>query len=118
MIDRLRQAFPRIQFIVSTHSPVVLSNFKQDDNNIVYQLGRNNDKTTKYAKLPNSYGIDYNSLLENQMEAPVRNSMLSELISAYRYWKDAGDSNRMSKLLELIIDKVGDDNELVIDLQK
>ena len=52
------------------------------------------------------------------MEAPVRNSMLSELISAYRYWKDAGDSNRMSKLLELIIDKVGDDNELVIDLQK
>ena len=61
---------------------------------------------------------DYNSLLENQMEAPVRNSMLSELISAYRYWKDAGDANRMSKLLELIIDKVGDDNELVKDLQK
>ena len=118
MIDRLRQAFPRIQFIISTHSPVVLSNFKQDEENIVYQLGRNDDKTTKYIKIPNSYGIDYNSLLENQMEAPVRNSMLSELISAYRYWKDAGDASRMSKLLDLIIDKVGDDSELVKDLQK
>lgn len=118
MIDRLRHAFPRIQFVVSTHSPVVLSNFKQDEENIVYQLGRNNDKTTKYTKQPNSYGIDYNSLLENQMEAPVRNSMLSELISSYRYWKDAGDASRMSKLLDLIIDKVGNDSELVKDLQK
>lgn len=118
ILDRLRHAFPRIQFIVSTHSPVVLSNFKQDEENIVYQLGRNDDKSTKYTKLPNSYGIDYNSLLENQMEAPVRNSMLSELISAYRYWKDAGDASRMSKLLDLIIDKVGNDSELVKDLQK
>lgn len=118
ILDRLRQAFPRLQFIVSTHSPVVLSNFKQDDENIVYQLCRKEDKTIAYSKLPNSYGIDYNSLLENQMESPVRNSMLSELIKAYLYWKDAEDEKRMAGVMKLIIDKVGSKSELVKDLQK
>lgn len=118
VIDRLRQTFPRLQFIVSTHSPIVLSNFKQDDENIVYQLMRREDKTTVYNKLPNSYGIDYNSLLENQMESPVRNSMLGELIKAYRYWKEVGDIDRMHKLKDLIINKVGIDSELVKDIEK
>jgi predicted ATP-binding protein involved in virulence len=118
MLDRLRHTFPRIQFIVSTHSPIVLSNFKQDKDNFVYQLGRGRNNTTEYKKLPNSYGIDYNSLLENQMESPVRNSMLRELITAYHYWKAAEDVERMNKILNLIIDKVGDESELVKNLQK
>jgi predicted ATP-binding protein involved in virulence len=112
MIDRLRFTFPCIQFIISTHSPVVLSNFKQDENNIVYQLGREN-RLTICKKLPNSYGIDYNSLLENQMESPVRNSLLNELIDAYNYWKGIGDVERMEKVMNLIVDKVGEESELV-----
>lgn len=118
ILDRLRYAFPRLQIIVSTHSPVVLSNFRQDEDNIVYQLGRAEDKTTKYSKLSNSYGIDYNSLLENQMESPVRNSMLAELINSYRYWRTAGDTCRMNKIMELIIHEVGSESELVKDLEE
>lgn len=117
MLDRLRFTFPCIQFIISTHSPVVLSNFKQDENNIVYQLGREN-RLTICKKLPNSYGIDYNSLLENQMESPVRNSLLSELVNAYNYWKGVGDVVRMNKVINLIINKVGEESELVKDLLK
>lgn len=117
MLDRLRYTFPNIQFIVSTHSPVVLSNFKQDENNIVYQLGRE-DRLTICKKIPNSYGIDYNSLLENQMESPVRNSLLSELVNAYNYWKGVGDVVRMDKVINLIINKVGEESELVKNLLK
>ena len=117
MLDRLRYTFPNIQFIVSTHSPVVLSNFKQDENNIVYGLVREN-RLTKCNKMPNSYGLDYNSLLENQMESPVRNSLLSELVNAYNYWKGVGDVVRMDKVINLIIDKVGEESELVKDLLK
>lgn len=112
MLDRLRYTFPNIQFIISTHSPVVLSNFKQDENNIVYQLGREN-RLTICKKLPNSYGIDYNSLLENQMESPVRNSLLIKLVDAYNYWKGIGDVERMEKVMNLIVDKVGEKSELV-----
>lgn len=116
ILDRLRLAFPRLQFIVSTHSPVVLSNFKQDENNIVYQLTRNKEKRAEYRRLPNSYGVDYNSLLEGQMESPIRNSMLAGLIQSYRYWKTAGDIERMEKIKALIVDQVGADSELVKDL--
>ena len=112
MLDRLRYTFPNIQFIVSTHSPVVLSNFKQDENNIVYRLVREN-RLTKCNKMPNSYCLDYNSVLENQMELPVRNSLLNELVNAYNYWKGVGDVVRMEKVMNLIVDKVGEESELV-----
>jgi len=117
MLDRLRYTFPNIQFIASTHSPVVLSNFKQDENNIVYQLGREN-RLTICKKMPNSYCLDYNSVLENIMELPVRNSLLSELVNAYNYWKGVGDVVRMDKVINLIINKVGEESELVKILLK
>lgn len=118
ILDRLRRTFPKIQFIVSTHSPLVLSNFKQDDNNIVYQLLKDDNLRTLYHRLPNSYGIDYNSLLEDLMESPVRNSMLQELINAYTYWKDAGDEVRMKRVIAIIESQVGAGSKLVEDLQK
>ena len=118
MLDRLCRAFPRIQFIVSTHSPVVLSNFRQDEDNIVYQLGRAENNIAEYRKMPNSYGIDYNSLLESQMESPVRNSMLQELINSYNYWKREGDSERMERVIRLIESKVGGNSQLVENLKQ
>lgn len=118
ILDRLLRAFPRMQFVVSTHSPVVLSNFRQDEDNVVYQLRRAADNSTEYNKLANSYGIDYNSLLENQMEAPVRNSMLAELINSYWYWKEDGDKDRMERVIAIIEDKVGKDSKLIEELQK
>ena len=107
-----------MQFIVSTHSPVVLSNFKQDEDNIVYQLRRSDDNSTEYNKLANSYGIDYNSLLENQMESPVRNSMLAELVNSYWYWKEEGDQDRINRVIAMIEDKVGKNSKLIEELQK
>lgn len=118
VLDRLRNAFPRLQFIVSTHSPVVLSNFKQDNENVVYQLERTDENTVQCNIMSNSYGIDYNSLLENQMESPVRNSMLNELIQAYYYWKDVNDAERMNNIMKLIENKVGNNSELVKELQQ
>ncbi len=118
ILDRLLRAFPRMQFVVSTHSPVVLSNFRQDEDNVVYQLRKAGDKSTEYNKLANSYGIDYNSLLENQMESPVRNSMLTELVNSYWYWKEEGSEERMQRVIAMIEDKVGKNSKLVEELQK
>lgn len=118
ILDRLLRAFPRMQFVVSTHSPVVLSNFKQDEDNVVYQLRRADDNSTEYNKLANSYGIDYNSLLEDQMESPVRNSMLAELVNSYWYWKENGDKDRMKRVIAMIEDKVGKNSKLIEELQK
>lgn len=117
IMERLQRTFPRIQFIVSTHSPLVLSNFKQDKDNVVYQLSRNDDWTATCTRLLNSYGLDYNSLLTGDMETPVRNSLLQELREAYLYWQREEDKIRMEKVLRKIINRVGEDSAIVKKLR-
>ena len=120
ILERLQRTFVHLQLIASTHSPVVLSNYKQDEDNVLYQISTSNGEGLKpvYKKLENSYGVDYNSLLENQMEVPVRNSLLQELINAYNYWKNAGEGARMDRAMTSIIELVGENSLVVKDLKK
>ncbi len=117
ILERLRKAFPRIQFIASTHSPVVLTNFKQDENNYVYRLNRDSNTTYSIQKIDYSYGIDYNSLLTDLMGTAVRNSVLRKYIDDYRYWTSSGEDELAQSTMEMIIRLVGPNSELVQTLQ-
>lgn len=117
ILERLRTAFPRIQFIASTHSPVVLTNFKQDDDNYVYRLNRDSNFTYSIQKIDYSYGIDYNSLLTDLMGTKVRNSILRKYIDDYRYWTSAEEDELANDAMAMIIRLVGPDSELVQSLQ-
>jgi len=117
ILERLRTAFPRIQFIASTHSPVVLTNFKQDDDNYVYRLNRDSNSTYSIQKIDYSYGIDYNSLLTDLMGTKVRNSVLRKYIDDYRYWTSAEEDELANDAMDMIVSLVGPDSELVQKLQ-
>lgn len=117
ILERLRTAFPRIQFIASTHSPVVLTNFKQDDDNYVYRLNRDSNSTYSIQKIDYSYGIDYNSLLTDLMGTKVRNSILRKYIDDYRYWTSAEEDELANNAMDMIISLVGPNSELVQTLQ-
>ena len=117
ILERLRTAFPRIQFIASTHSPVVLTNFKQDENNYVYRLNRDSNSTYSIQKIDYSYSIDYNSLLTDLMGTKVRNSILRKYIDDYRYWTSAEEDELANDAMAMIIRLVGPDSELVQTLQ-
>ena len=117
ILERLRTAFPRIQFIASTHSPVVLTNFKQDENNYVYRLNRDSNSTYSIQKIDYSYGIDYNSLLTDLMGTAVRNSVLRKYIDDYRYWTSSGEDELAQSTMKMIIRLVGPNSELVQTLQ-
>lgn len=117
ILERLRTAFPRIQFIASTHSPVVLTNFKQDDDNYVYRLNRDSNSTYSIQKIDYSYGIDYNSLLTDLMGTKVRNSILRKYIDDYRYWTSAEEDELANDAMDMIISLVGPNSELVQKLQ-
>ena len=117
ILERLRTAFPRIQFIASTHSPVVLTNFKQDDDNYVYRLNRDSNFTYSIQKIDYSYGIDYNSLLTDLMGTKVRNSILRKYIDDYRYWTSAEEDELANDAMDMIISLVGPNSELVQTLQ-
>ena len=119
ILERMQNTFPRMQFIVSTHSPLVLSNFKQDgENNIVYRLSRESDFTTRIQKIDYSYGIDYNSLLTDLMGTKIRNTVLRKYINDYLYWKSSEETELAEETMNRIISIVGSESEIVEKLRR
>ena len=119
ILERMQNTFPRMQFIVSTHSPLVLSNFKQDgENNIVYRLSRESDFTTSIQKIDYSYGIDYNSLLTDLMGTKIRNTVLRKYINDYLYWKSSEETELAEETMNRIISIVGSESEIVEKLRR
>ena len=118
ILERLQITFPRIQFIVSTHSPLVLSNFKQDEtDNSVYRLTRNENFGTSIQKINYSFGIDYNTLLTDLMGTKFRNSLLRQLIESYYYWKESEDEEMMNSIYTEIVGLVGNNSNILTHLK-
>jgi predicted ATP-binding protein involved in virulence len=110
ILTALKKTYPKIQFIISTQSPLVITNFKQDENNLIYKL-YNEDGDYKNERIEDLYEIDYNSGLRDWMDAPYRKSNIDDLLESYRYWKSAGDVEMIEKLEGKIKDMVGENSE-------
>lgn len=70
VLKALHDTFPKLQFIVSTHSPLVISSVENSENNAVFRL-EFKDGVYSHVEL-STYGIDANSILEGNMETIVR----------------------------------------------
>lgn len=69
LIDRLTKTFPNCQFILSTHSPLVISDSKDI---VVYSL-----ENGEIQLLPSQYGQDANMVLLNAMDTAIRNQEIT-----------------------------------------
>ena len=87
VVTRLKRNFQNIQFILSTHSPLVITNFNNNDNNIIYKMHKNEEGEDTITEIPNVYGVDYNTGLRDVMGTPIQNSVIVQLIQTYEYWK-------------------------------
>lgn len=65
VIGNLNKTFPNCQFILTTHSPIVIS---ETPNLLVYALDDG-----EITKLNNLYGMDVNDVLLSEMNADIRN---------------------------------------------
>ena len=65
VIGNLNKTFPNCQFILTTHSPIVVS---ETPNLLVYALDDG-----EITKLNNLYGMDVNHVLLREMDAQIRN---------------------------------------------
>jgi len=70
IIPKLLTTFPNCQFIVSTHSPQVLSEVKAESIVLLYEEG---EKGIKCQRPSQSYGLNANEILESIMGAEPRN---------------------------------------------
>lgn len=73
IIQRLQTTFPNCQFILSTHSPLVISD---SQNILVYDLDGQ-----EVNALPSLYGQDANTVLLQYMDTSYRNPKVAEQIS-------------------------------------
>lgn len=85
ILPRLMKVFPRIQFIASTHSPVVLSNIHNDKDTVLYRLIRNDGGVYNEQIIEDYYGLDANNILEDAMLSYPLSSAVFKMI------KEAGD---------------------------
>lgn len=91
IIQRLQTTFPNCQFILTTHSPLVISDTQ---NILVYDLDGQD-----ITALPSLYGQDANTVLLQYMDTSYRNPKVAEQISQAM---DAIQNNQLEQANQLI----------------
>jgi predicted ATP-binding protein involved in virulence len=110
IISALKKTFPNCQFIITTHSPQVLS-YIQPENIYILQTTEEGIVAQKPA---HSFGRDSNSILEDIMNVSERPQEIKQDILKLFQLIDEGDLQQAQKLRQDIGEKIGlDEPELV-----
>jgi predicted ATP-binding protein involved in virulence len=106
MIPALTRTFPNCQFIVTTHSPQVVSHVKADS---IYLLEATADGIV--AEQPeSSFGRDTNSILEDIMGVAERPQEIKEGLRDLFRLIDQGNLDRAKQLRQNLADEIGEDD--------
>lgn len=95
---RLQFTFPKIQFIITTHSPLVITNLRQDDDNRVIQMEREGE-TYSHDYTGNLYIHDYLYTLYEVMHTEPRAFALKVLDDRYIRFRHRGKDNNAEEVL-------------------
>lgn len=89
VLRRFTETFPNIQFIVSTHSPLVLTDIEtKSGKNVVLKMSLPAEEPEVWQ---NVHGIDYNQMLEENMGVSKRKPEIDELFK--KAWGEVADKN-------------------------
>jgi predicted ATP-binding protein involved in virulence len=109
ILGRLRHVFPNCQFVVTTHSPLVLGEVEARCVRFLeYQDGK------VVATIPTeAYGMDANRILQEMMETPVRNKMMeAELRNLFEMIDEEDFEQAREKIIALEKQLGGSEPEL------
>lgn len=105
IIPALTRTFPNCQFIVTTHSPQVVSHVKPEG---IYILEKTENGVI--AKRPeSSFGRDSNQILEDLMDVPARPLEIKESLLELFRLIDAGDLTGARELRQQLAAEIGAD---------
>ena len=107
ILAALKNVFPRIQFIVTTHAPAVLANVPRE-NILVFADG----KISRPSE--HTYGRDVTSILRDVMGTEVRPQEVMEQKDIFYKALDEGDFSAAEKQLEALEKILGKSDEDVV----
>jgi predicted ATP-binding protein involved in virulence len=103
IIPALASAFPNCQFIITTHSPQVLSNVRPES---IYLLTQE-DGELRVMRPEASFGRDSNRILEDIMGVDERPSGIKQKLSDYFYLLDQGKMEEARSLRQELESLIG-----------
>ena len=85
ILPALHQAYPKMQFIASSHAPMVMSGVENNAKNVVYKLAYDEDNIHILSRTIHTYGLDLSSIVERIWDLPSReirvNNEIKELFN-------------------------------------
>jgi len=102
MVPRLLEIFPNCQFIVTTHSPQILSHVQPDS---IFLL-QNNKNVLSYTKATESYGKNTDRILEDLLGVDARPAEEKKKISQIFKLIDEGKIFEAKNEIELLSKKI------------
>ena len=107
ILKALHQTFPKIQFIVSTHAPLVMSSVENTPENVVYKLEY---KGGIYShKELNTYGLDALTIMQVYMDQTPRDLAVDEEIKYIESLIDVEKYSEARAALEKMQERPGSD---------
>ena len=103
ILQCFQETFPNIQFIVSTHSPLVLTGVETEGKpNVILHMASGD---TKPEVTHDIYGIDYNTGIEDVMGVESKNVELDYMVNLCAYMKKRNKIAQAENIMKRILDK-------------
>lgn len=107
VLKGLQSAFPLIQFIVTTHAPMVMSGVESNEKNVVYKLDYSTQDGYSIQET-HTYGMDVSTITETILEQPPRDSFINDLLSQLFDSIDNNEIEKANNLLNELRNRFGD----------
>lgn len=107
VLKALHNTFPNIQFIVSTHAPLVMSSVETNEDNVVYKL-EYKDGIYSHKEL-NTYGLDATTIMELYMGKVSRDLDATSDFRKVFELIDSEDYQEARQILDSIKERYGSD---------
>jgi predicted ATP-binding protein involved in virulence len=105
VLNSLQRAFPALQFIVTTHSPLVAAGVKADENDKLLNLKYDDDGRKYICSEANIYGMDASTVLEAYMYADNRVPSVKKLLDDLEQAVDDEEIEKSENLLKELREK-------------
>ena len=109
IVDALHEVFPKVQFILATHSPIIVSSAK--DAHLISLQGDD----VRY--LPSAYAYSVDDILEARQSSQRIPDELGTLVSIFDRLVNSGKLDDAKNTLNIMIGQFGSNNPSVIECQ-
>lgn len=108
ILKALNVTFPNIQFIISTHAPLVMSSVENSPENVVYKL-EYKDGIYSHKEL-NTYGLDASTIIHIYMDQAPRDLIVDKEIKNIESLIDAEKYVEARTALDKMLERPGGDS--------